>query len=156
MFFKLIISLVFTLHLCAEDFYMLNYTLADMRTNEGIDLNRFKGKELFLTFYKNDCSWCEKQLGSFDELIASEHGSEIAVVAVAIGDDKYRLIEMAKDLKYPVLSASKKLLDDIGGVRVTPYTLIADKYGNFKTKIVGYQDKKQLDLILHKYKGVEK
>lgn len=136
-----------------SEFYMLNFQLNSLfEKNRIVDLNKYKGKILFLTFIKSDCEWCSKELKVFSSLKKSEHAKEINVVVITLGDDTYALKVKTKEVKYPVLRASEELLDTIGGIEMTPYTLIADKKGNFETKIVGYQTAEQIESIIHKLK----
>jgi|GEM_PF-3170202 len=138
----------------ASEIYMLNFqmhTLSDK--NKVVDLNSFKGKYLFLTFIKGDCEWCEKQLKAFNTLLKSEHSQEIQVVAATLGEDTKLLKAKTKEAEFPVLSASQELVTSIGGVEMTPYTLISDKKGNFQTKILGYQSADQIESIIHTLEG---
>ncbi|MFT7860327.1 MAG: redoxin domain-containing protein [Sulfurimonas sp.] len=137
-----------------SEFYMLDFKMHSLyKKDQVVDLNTFKGKRLFLMFIKSDCKWCEKQVKAFNKLLKSEHAKELAVVAVTLGDDTELLKAKTKSAEYPVVRASKYLLESIGGVKMTPYTLVADKQGNFETKIVGYQTAAQIESIIHKLEG---
>lgn len=138
----------------ASEIYMLDFQMHSLyKKDQVVDLNTFKGKRLFLTFVKSDCKWCEKQLQAFNSVLKSEHAKEIQVVAVTLGDDIEALQAKTKEAEYPVLRASKHLLESIGGVKMTPYTLVSDKHGSFETKIVGYQTAEQIESIIHKLEG---
>jgi len=136
-----------------SEVYMLNFQLYALhKKNQVVDLNSYKGKIVFLTFIKSDCPWCKKELKTFNTLLKPKDAKEIQVVVVAL-DDTESVEAETKGLKYPVLRASEKLLQSIGGVEMTPYTLIADKNGDFETKIVGYQTAEELEIIINKLKG---
>jgi len=140
-----------------SEVYMLNFQLHSLyKKNQVIDLNSYKGKLLFLTFIKSDCKWCEKQLKAFNSVLKTEHAKDIKIIAVTLGDDTQFLKVKAKVAEYPVLRASKKLLKSIGTVKMTPYTLIANKKGNFETKTVGYQTAEQIEAIIHTLEGKNK
>lgn len=133
----------------AEGFSLLDYRLSSLKTEEMVDLHRYRGKPLYITFYKSECSWCGKQLAAFETLMKKGYGAKINVVAVALGGDTGRLRAMARQVRFAGVLASDRLLNDIGGVRVTPYTLVTDAEGNFKTKIVGYQSSDQLVKLIN-------
>jgi peroxiredoxin len=137
----------------AAEFYMLDFRLEPLRGGQAVDLNGFKGKMFFLTFFKSDCPWCDRQLKAFDAVLKGPHAAEIRVVAVAMGDDTEALKAKTEEAGFPVLKASEALLSAIGGVTATPYTLIADRTGNFATKIVGYQGEDQIESIIHQLGG---
>jgi thioredoxin-related protein len=138
----------------ASEFYMLNFKMHSLHAhNQVLDLNSFKGKRLFLTFVKSDCKWCEKQLQAFTTLLKSEHAKEIEVVVVTLGDDIELLQAKTSNINYSVVRATNNLLESIGGVAMTPYTLVADQNGNFETKILGYQTAEQIESIIHNLEG---
>jgi len=137
----------------ATEFYMLDFKLQSLHKQQEIDLNGFKGKILFLTFIKSECSWCDKQLNAFNTVLKGEHAEGIQVVAVAMGEDDETLKAKTSESEFPVLKASEQLLESIGGVKMTPYTLIADREGNFETKIVGYKSDDQIESIIHQLEG---
>jgi peroxiredoxin len=139
----------------AEKFYMLDFRLQSLHQQQTVDLSRFKGEMLFLTFVEAECSWCDKQIEAFNTLLEGEHAASIRVIAVAIGDDTEALRAKTSKAGFPVFKASEVLLESIGGVTLTPYTLIADRNGNFETKIVGYKDADQIEAIIHQMEGNE-
>lgn len=130
---------------------MLDYTLQSLYENRAVDLNKFKGKRVLITFFDSNCKWCEKQMQSFEMLLQGEQ--EIEIIAVAMGKDIDRLKMKMSGVSFPVLKASEYLLTSIGGVKMTPYTLVANKFGNFETKIVGYKSEDQIESIIHKLEG---
>jgi thioredoxin-related protein len=137
----------------ASEFYMLDFRLQSLHSQQVIDLNAYKGKILFLTFIDKDCSWCDKQLKAFNTLSIREEASAVQIIAVAMGGDVEALKAKTTGLEFPVVKASEELLTSIGGVKMTPYTLIADRKGNFMTKIVGYKSEDQLELIIEELEG---
>jgi len=138
----------------ASEVYMLDFQMRTLSKKEQVlDLNTYKGKYLFMTFIKGDCEWCEKQLKAFNTLLKSEHSSDIQVVAVALGEDTELLKAKTNEAEFPVLCASKHLLASVGKINMTPYTLVSDTKGNFRTKIVGYQTADQIESIIHKLEG---
>jgi peroxiredoxin len=149
------LAMILLLHFSAfaGEFYMLDFRLQSLRNGQEVDLNDFRGKLLFLTFVKRECSWCDKQLEAFNALLEGEHAEAVRVVAIAMGDDTEALKAKTAEAAFPVLKASEALLSAIGGVKLTPYTLIADRAGNFETKIVGYTSKDQLESMIHQLEG---
>jgi peroxiredoxin len=137
----------------AAEVYMLDFRLEPLHGGKAVDLNDFKGKMLFLTFFKSDCPWCDRQLKAFDAVLKGPHAAEIRVVAVAMGNDTGALKAKTAEAGFPVLKASEALLSAIGGVIATPYTLVANGEGNFATKIVGYQGEDQIQSIIHELEG---
>jgi thioredoxin-related protein len=137
----------------ASEFYMLDFRLQSLHKQQVIDLNEYKGKMLFLTFVDKDCSWCDKQLKAFSAIVKKEDAHTVQAIAVAMGDDIEALKAKTMGLAFPVVKASEELLTSIGGVKMTPYTLIADRKGNFLTKIVGYKNEDQLESIIEELEG---
>ena len=138
----------------ASEVYMLDFKMYSLHEKEKlVDLNSFKGKRIFLTFIKAECKWCDKQLKAFDKIAKGEHAKEMQVVVVTLGSDIKALKTKTEAIDFPVLIASEELLQSIGGVKITPYTLITDRRGNFDTKIIGYQDGEKIESIIYKAKG---
>lgn len=137
----------------AGAFYMLDFRLQSLHSRQEVDLNRFKGTILFLTFIDSDCSWCEKQLDAFHAVVKGGHAEAIQVVAVVMGDDTEALKARTTEVGFPVLKASEYLLKSIGSVTMTPYILIADRKGNFATKIVGYSNKDHIESMIDELEG---
>jgi thioredoxin-related protein len=53
------------------------------------------------------------------------------------------------NVHYPSYKATPELINTIGGVDFTPYTLVTDTEGNFITKLPGYADQEKLIQIIN-------
>lgn len=133
----------------ADGAYMLDFRLKSLKSIETVDLETYRGKWLFVLFFEANCRWCHREMQAFENLKKGEHGDAFNVVAVGIGQALPKLKRMANRFSFPALESSETLMRAIGGVKMTPYTLVADPEGNFKTKIVGYQKPDALKKILH-------
>lgn len=63
-------------------------------------------------------------------------------VAVGVGPSRQALSDWAKraNVRMPVMHADKRFLARIGGVKVTPLTLVVDPDGHIRRRIIGSAD----------------
>ncbi len=128
---------------------MLGFKLRSLKTDETVDLGTYRGKWLFMLLFKENCKWCARALHTYEVLTKGESGDKLNVIAIGIGADPVAMRRMGRGISYPVLLADHQLKRALGEVKVTPYTLVADPQGNFKTKLVGYQKEDALAGIVH-------
>ncbi|WP_196138630.1 redoxin domain-containing protein [Aliikangiella sp. G2MR2-5] len=120
--------------------------LHSLQSEDVVDLEGYIGKPLLLSFYEDKCRWCLRQIKAYNRL---NEKSRMQFVMAGIGDSNRLLRLWAKRARpeIPILKASQKLLELIGDVPATPYTLIFDSRGRFVTKVTGYMDEDKLELL---------
>ncbi|BFM14703.1 hypothetical protein R50073_08860 [Maricurvus nonylphenolicus] len=123
---------------------LLSTPLSDLRSQNSIALQEYAGKWVLASFFEPNCSWCFRQMKAFTRL--TEKCSHIQPVAIGINGNRQKLrkeVRKAK-IKYPAVVGSRALLDVVGEVPATPWTLIIDPEGNTLATLRGYHPLEQL------------
>ncbi len=126
--------------------------LASLMGKNNVNLKDYLGSVLFLSFFENECRWCLKQIREYNQLNSS---GEARYVMAGVGENDFYLRHWANRAspQIPVVKAEEKLLDIVGEVKATPYTLIFDKKGRFVSKITGYIKQEKLQQIINFLNG---
>jgi thioredoxin-related protein len=116
-----------------------------------VALQDYAGKALLLTFFEPACSWCARQLRDLVKLQQACDGG-LQVVAVGVHGRKPALEQVLARSgargRLTAVMASPSLLSAIGGVQVTPYTLVIDAKGRFEALLRGYVSLEKLHALL--------
>lgn len=122
----------------------VSYSLADLRSENSITLQEYSGKWVLASFFEPNCSWCFRQMKTFTRL--TEKCAHIQPVAIGINGNRQQLRKEVRKAKinYPAVNASKSLLDAVGEVPATPWTLIIDPQGHTLATLRGYYPLEQL------------
>jgi len=121
--------------------------LASLMNKGKINLKQFQGRIVFLSFFENECRWCLKQIREYNQLEGLEQAN---YVMAGVGESDFHLRHWANRAspKIPVVKASEELLEMVGEIQATPYTLIFDQQGVFVTRITGYIKQNKLKKII--------
>ncbi len=97
-----------------------------------------------IVVFENECHYCLTMMRTVQR-VADARGW--APVAVGVGPSRQALSDWAKraNVRMPVVHADKRFLARIGGVKVTPLTLVVDTCGNIRRRIVGSVDDAMLE-----------
>ncbi|MGM0500479.1 MAG: TlpA family protein disulfide reductase [Bacillota bacterium] len=126
------------------------FSLINMNDQE-VNLSDYRGKKVFLNFWASWCPPCRQEMPDMQKL-HEEHGDEIAVLAVNIGENKSTVINfmMQNKLNLPVLLDLNKSIAQNYLVRAIPTTYILDEDGIIIEKTFGalnYQSMLELSRI---------
>lgn len=146
-FFSVNVLLLSTLLLCcstaiASEEDWLSFAHRDLSGGKKVQLDKFRGKPVVISFFEPDCPWCFKQL----KVIKTLHqGCESQFQPIAMGingtaPNLRSLIARAKP-GFPALQASSRFMASIGGVPATPVTVLIGKDSRLSGGWRGYKDK---------------
>ena len=127
---------------------LLDFTLADLHRSEPRPLDEFRGKLVLISFFEPDCRWCYRQMRAFNRL-GRQCDASLQPLAVGINGSVAQLrreLRRAK-VKFPAFRASRRFLDDAGGVPATPWTLLLDPAGKVMATLRGYIPYEQLAAV---------
>jgi len=123
----------------ADNTSLFDFTLPSLQENGGVPLEQYRGKVLLMSFFEPDCSWCYRQMKAFNKLLETCH-LHLQPIAVGIKGTPSELRHELRRAKvsYPAFIGSGELLDAVGKVPATPWTLVSDGDGTIITTLRGY------------------
>jgi len=108
--------------------------------NEDISLSGFKGKVVLLDFWATWCGPCRESIPHLVQLQKTyqEKGFQVIGLSVDKGDgNAVRKFVKSMDIPYPVAIAPEDVARNYG-VSSLPTTLLIDKQGKIRDKIIGF------------------
>lgn len=102
-------------------------------------LSEYRGKVVLMSFFEPDCPWCYRQMKVLNRLQA-QCGDHLQPLSVGVNGDVLRLRKEVRRAKvqYPALSATPSLMNVVGDVPATPWTLIFGPQGQLLGTLQGY------------------
>ena len=119
-----------------------NFSLKDLRRKE-LSSAGFKGKVVLVDFWATWCQPCKKEMPGYQELLDAYGKRGLVVVGfkfdtMADTEDPLRFARRI-GVRYPLAVASERLRQAFGGIEGLPTTLIYDRRGILREKIVGFE-----------------
>lgn len=113
-----------------------------------VSLADYQDKVVFITFFEPDCPWCYRQMKVLNR-VASECGHHLQPVAVGINGDAHSLRHELRRAKvsFPTAKATPELLQLVGAVPATPWTLIFRPPDQFLGKLQGYMEFEKIQAL---------
>jgi peroxiredoxin len=109
---------------------LLDFSLPNLQAQGNLNLEDYRGKVLLVSFFEPDCSWCFRQMKAFNRLVETcDHVQPIAVGVNGNNQQLRKELRRAK-VQFPGLKANRQLIEAVGDVPATPWTLVADQQGN--------------------------
>jgi thiol-disulfide isomerase/thioredoxin len=121
--------------------------------NQTRTLNQYRGKILVVNFWATWCPPCREEIPHFIEIQRQPNRKNVQFVGIAL-DNPSDVAGFAREfaINYPILIGGinesemmRALGNASGGL---PYTLIYDRDGKLREKIIGGLDKSRLDRLL--------
>lgn len=113
-----------------------------------ITLADLAGKPALINFWASDCQSCLEEIPLLNRLQHHYHDAGLAVIAIAMAyDPPNRVLTTSHEhrVEYQVaLDPDGSLAGALGGIRVTPTTLLIDSHGNLIWQQVGRFDEAAL------------
>lgn len=119
-----------------------DFSLKDLRGKE-LSSADFKGKVVLVDFWATWCQPCKKEMPGYQKLLDA-HGKRGLVVVgfkfdtMADTEDPLRFARRI-GVHYPLAVASDSLRKAFGGIEGLPTTLLYDRQGILRQKIVGFE-----------------
>ncbi len=116
-------------------------------------LTQYRGKVLVVNFWATWCPPCREEIPLFIQAQTKFASNGLQFVGIAL-DNPQKVANFAQEfaINYPVLigginesEALRKLGDPGGGL---PFTLIYDRKGNLREKVLGGLDKQRLEQLI--------
>ncbi len=118
--------------------------LAGLQSNTVVKLADYRGRWLLLSFFEPQCSWCQRQMRAFSELV-EDCGERVQPLLVGINgrDDALREELRRAKVALPAGRANRQLLAVGGEVAATPTTLVFAPDGQQVARLQGYYSRQK-------------
>ena len=125
---------------------LLDWSLKSLEAPETRALDRYQGKPVLMMFFEPECSWCFRQVRAINAL-AERCGGGFQALAVGVNANRAGLKQELRRLRpdFPAYEASPALLQSLGGVPATPFTLLGDVTGTYLDWTRGYLPEAELE-----------
>ena len=101
-----------------------------------------KGKVVLIDFWATWCQPCKKEMPGYQKLLDQYGSRGFAVVGLKsdIMADSVNPLQFAKTIgvRYPLVIASAELTHKFGGIEGLPTTMIYDRHGILRKKVIGF------------------
>lgn len=119
-----------------------NFSVTDLKGHP-LSSTDVRGKVLLIDFWATWCQPCKKEMPGYQKLI-DEYGSRGFVVIGLKFDtmpDMEDPVEFAKGIgvHYPLAVATEDLKQKFGGIDGLPTTMLYDRQGVLRTKVIGFE-----------------
>lgn len=119
-----------------------DFSVKDLRGRE-IHSVDFRGKVVLIDFWATWCKPCEKEMPGYQKLLGRYGSRGFAVVGLKFDTmmDTEDPLSFAKrnGVRYPLAMASDDLKQKFGGVEGLPTTMLYDRQGILRKKIIGFE-----------------
>lgn len=131
---------------------LLHASLPDLQ-NQRQTLAKYRGKVLVVNFWATWCPPCREEIPHFIETQQHLGANNVQIVGIAL-DNPSDVAAFAREfaVNYPILiggireSENMRALGNVSGG--LPYTLIYDRQGQLRGKVIGRLDKTRLEQLL--------
>ncbi len=126
---------------------MPDFTLKDA-TGREVSLAQFHGKVLLIDFWATWCAPCKKEMPGYEDLYRRYKRAGLMVIGVAADSDASAVAKFGKKLgvSYPLLVNGMDV--QRYGVLGLPTTILIDREGFIRKKVVGFEYKEVFETAL--------
>ena len=124
----------------------LDFSLIDV-TGEPINLSDLKGQVVVVDIWGTWCPPCRKGIPSFVKLQELYGSQGLQMVGINFGDEQQTVINAIDKLgiNYPCALGTESIQQQIPDLQIFPTTILIDKTGTVRSKIVGLHDYAELE-----------
>ena len=114
-------------------------SLKSLQKPETISFARYKNKQIIISFFEPECSWCYRQILALDKL-QKKCGNNILVILMGIHGTRQELQHDLRRAKtnMPAYEANQALLNFTGDIAATPITFFLNTHGDITHTLRGY------------------
>ena len=126
------------------------FTLSDLKGNQVTVPDNYTGKVIVIRFWVDWCKSCAIEMPMMDATYNKYKDRGLVVVAVNVGQQKDVAEAFVKKLKlsYPVVLDTNSAISKKYGVKAVPFTLIIDRKGVVRKRILGEAGSETLEKII--------
>lgn len=121
--------------------HLPDFALKDLQGNE-VSSAGFRGKVVLIDIWATWCQPCKKEMPGYQKLLDRYGSRGFAVVGLKsnIMMDTEDPIQFAKEIgvHYPLAVASADVVQKFGGIEGLPTTMIYDRQGILRKKVIGF------------------
>ncbi|MCU1270778.1 MAG: cytochrome c biosis protein CcmG, thiol:disulfide interchange protein DsbE [Acidobacteriaceae bacterium] len=122
--------------------HLPDFALKDLQGNE-VSSAGLRGKVVLIDIWATWCQPCKKEMPGYQKLLDQYGSRGFAVVGLKseIMTDTEDPIRFAKEIgvHYPLAVASADLVQKFGGIEGLPTTMIYDRQGILRKKVIGFE-----------------
>jgi thiol-disulfide isomerase/thioredoxin len=111
-------------------------------SGQSISSSDLKGKVVLIDFWATWCQPCKKEMPGYQKLLDRYGSRGFAVLGLKsdIMADSVNPLQFAKKIgvRYPLIVASASLTHKFGGIEGLPTTMIYDRHGLLRKKVIGF------------------
>jgi len=143
---KIVLFLLLLLFGCSVSFGQTapapDFTLKDVNDND-FTLSSLKGKVVILNFWAVFCPPCREEIPALIALYEEYHPKGVEIIGISVDREINQTKEFVKSNKinYPILFASREVLEAYGGIQAVPTTFFLDRNQNIVKTRKGYAEK---------------
>lgn len=122
--------------------HLPEFSVKDLRGHE-ISSARLRGKVVLIDFWATWCQPCKKEMPGYQALLNKYGPRGFAVVGfkfdTMMDSEEPALFARKLGIRYPLAVASDEIKDKFGGIEGLPTTLLYDRDGTLRQKIIGFE-----------------
>jgi thiol-disulfide isomerase/thioredoxin len=119
-----------------------DFSVKDLQ-GRGISSADLRGKVVLIDFWATWCQPCKKEMPGYQKLVEQYGSRGFAVVGFKFDTmtDTEDPVRLAKKMRvsYPLAVASEELKQKFGGIEGLPTTMLYDREGILRKKVIGFE-----------------
>lgn len=128
-----------------------DFSVRDM-TGRKVSAVKLRGKVVLIDFWATWCQPCRKEMPGYQKLLDRYRNNGFAVIGfkLSIMKDTEEPLAFARRIgvHYPLVIATDELMRKFGGIEGLPTTMIYDRQGVLRKKIIGFEYTKAVETDL--------
>ena len=119
------------------------FTGINILTNKKVSLKDYNGKIIILDFWATWCPPCRAEIPHFVD-IQNKYKDSVQIIGISLETNRQdRVREFADQygINYPIIMATREIVNNYGNIKAIPTTFIIDNNGKIVQKYVGFRRK---------------